>query len=229
MDRRGPADGGPGRTRHRALRRLPEQPPLSGRSHAGKPRPALPDALAASAGGNRAPGAAQPAARAPRRPQRLLRRGCRVGARQLVRPRRRGARLSVRLGQAELVRLRAGRARRRAQRRRHSRHELLREVPGPGPRCGARAAAPLRQQRRRAGGQGRLHAASQQAGRDRGGPHRHAARRRPLSGGDLCGLPDPRPDLDRAQPERRRAGLSHRRDLGLRRARRDGPPCEDIA
>ena len=46
-----------------------------------------------------------------------------------------------------------------------------------------------------------------QAGRDRGGPHRHPARRRSLSGGDVGGLPDPRPHLDRAQPERRRAGL----------------------
>ena len=195
MDRRGAADGGHRRARYLPLCRIPEQPPLSGRSHAGEPGSALPDALAASAGGDRAARAAQPAARAPRRPQRLLRRGGGVGARQLVRTRRRRAHLRVRLGQAELVRLRAGGAPRRAPRGRHPRYELLCQVPGAGTGCGARAAAPLRQRCRRAGGEDRLHAAPQQAGRDRGGPHRHPARGRSLPGGDLGGLADPRPHL----------------------------------
>ena len=106
--------------------------------------------------------------------RRLLRRGRRLRARQLVRRSRRGAGLPVQLRPPELVRALGGRAPRGARTRRSVRSVLVREVRAQGARRDRGAVTAVRQRRRRAGRTGRVHAVAERARRDRGGPDGHA-------------------------------------------------------
>ena len=116
-----------------------------------------------------------------------------------------------------------GRAQGDARGRDDHRPDLVREVPGAGPRRRARAAAALRQRRRRAGRHNGLHRAAQRARHLRERPDGRAARRRTAS----CSSPAPRrrratPTGSGATSADGRARDAHRRDLGLCGDRRDG-------
>ena len=84
--------------------------------------------------------------------------GRRLGARQLVRADGVEPRYVYTYGRQNWFALRRRRASRGAQRRRPLRPDVVRQVPARGPGRRDRAAAPLRQRRRRAAGPHRLHA-----------------------------------------------------------------------
>ena len=107
LDRRRPPADGPVGGRHPALHALPAQPALPPRADDRDARPALRHALAVPPGRDRARHPPVAAPRPARRARRLLRRGRRLGAGELVRAGRRRAALRVLVRAAELVPLRA--------------------------------------------------------------------------------------------------------------------------
>ena len=140
------------------------QPHLPARPHGRGARPALRDALALPPARDRARRAPLAGPRPARGSRRVLRRDRRLGARQLVRARRRDAGLRVQLRPAELVRLLGRGAPRGAHRRR--RCSTSRRSPSSsskGRDAEARPQPDLRQRHRRAGRQDRLHAMAQRA------------------------------------------------------------------
>ena len=80
-----------------------------------------------------------------------------------------------------------------------------------------------REQGRRAGRPGRLHAAPQRGRRDPRRPHDHAARPRPVPRRDRRRHGHARQEVVRRPPADRRLGAALRRDHGLVHARRLGP------
>ena len=203
---------------------LPAQPALPARSHGGELGAALCDALAVPPGrdrarraqvrpprpprGGRAPASARwPAGSAPTGSQRPGR----------------APRLRVQLRPAELVRPLRRRAPGGARTGRALRPVLVRQVPAQGARCRGRAQPDLRQRRRRAGGQGRLHAVAQRARRHRGRPHGDARGAGRLPHRHRCATQVRDFDwLTRHIPDEARA-VRRRRLLGLCGARPDGP------
>ncbi len=111
-----------------------------------------------------------------RRPGRLLRRGRRLGAGELVRARRRRAALRVQLRPPELVPLQRRGAPGRPRGRGLVRPDLVRQAPGPGPR---RTPDPRHRELPAdidvEPGRHRLHPVAERSRRRRGGPDRHAA------------------------------------------------------
>ena len=222
MDRRRPCADGSGGCRHPAHAAVPEQRPLPARPGDRGPRAAVRDALAVSPVRHGAAGAHLAVPRAPQGPRRVLRRGGRLGAAGVVRATRRRARVRLRLRAHRLVRALGERAPRGARARRPVRPVLVRQVPGAGARCRSGPAADLRQRRRGGARPHRLYAMAERARRHRGRPHRHAARRGRLSGGDQRGQPEPGPALAEAPYPGSGARVRHRRDLGLCGAGLDG-------
>ena len=161
MDPRRPSAGrsvGSGRTAQYAVSGEPQV--LAG-AGTREPRSFVCDALAVPPVRDRARRAALRRARAPRPRGRLLRGGVRLGARELVRARRRRAGLRVQLRAAELVRGERPRAPRRAQRRRPLRSVLVRQVSPRGIRCGTGTQPRVRERHRRRSGQDGVHAMAQ--------------------------------------------------------------------
>ena len=167
--------------------------------------------------------AAVPARRALPGAGRSVRREERLGARDLLRARspwpprwRRPA--GVGMGAAGLLRPGRRGASRRSGACGPPRHDFVREDRRPGAgRAGASPAA-LRQRRRQAARQRRLHAVPQSARRDRGRRHGDPARRGPLPRGDRLRL---RPGRSRLDPDASVAGRFRRGPRGHRRAGRD--------
>ena len=134
----------------------------------------------------------------------VLRREARLGAPQLVRRRRARSRATSTAT--------AGRTGSRRSAREHRacreavgrlRPDLLRQVPAGRARRRGGAVLALRQRRRQAAGQPRLHPDAQPRGRDRVRPDRGAARRRPLLHRHRHRLRHPRLRLDPPQHPRR--------------------------
>ena len=113
--------------------------------------------------------------------RRVLRRGQRLGAAELVRAEGRRARIRIFLRPAELVALCRRGGQGAAGQGRLLRPVELREVPGRGRRCREGAEPHLGQRGRRRARPHRLHPVAQRARRHRGRPHGHAPGRRRAS------------------------------------------------
>ena len=142
VDRGGPSHDGPGRGRRGAHRAVGEPARLAARAHGGIARRPLRDALAGQAAQDRPRGAARAAVRRAPRGGRRVRPGGRMGARQLVRARRGGARGHAFVRCAVVVPGGARRGARDPRGRRALRPVDLREVPRAGAGRARRAAAP---------------------------------------------------------------------------------------
>ena len=145
--------------RHPALRALPRQPALPARAGQRDRGRALLHRVPEPRAHERARAAPLAAARAAAGAPRLLRRQDGLGARQLVRARRRRAGDRLLLRPPELVPVLRGRAPRGPRGGGRLRPDLVRQAPARGRGRGGGAAAALRQRRGRAARPGGLHRA----------------------------------------------------------------------
>ncbi len=182
LDQVGPCPHGPVGSGRPPPDAVPGQPRLFARPGFGKPGLALRHPLAVSAVYDGARLAPLAASRTAEGRQRLLRRKCGVGARQLVRAGRDRTQIRIQLRPPELVRSFGGGASRGAGRRRPVRSHHLRQVPGRGRGRGPGPGPGVGQSCRGRCGPRRLYPMAERPRRDRGRFDRDAAGRGCLSG-----------------------------------------------
>ena len=219
MDRRRATRVGRVAARHPPLRAPVPEPAVHARALVRGALAVLRHQVSRRGEAGRAPVACLAGVRAPQGARRRVRRERRLGAGQLVRvergARRRGA-SSARLGRRELVARDRGRGARRARVGRALRPVELLEARGARARSARLPRAAVREQDRPAGRHDRLHAAPEQARRDRGGSVGAAPRRRPLPARHRHSVWESRSRLAREARPARRLGLRQRRHVCVR-------------